>query len=245
MIFTVLFVIVMLYISKVLAKKRKEEIEAFVARHQFKLYPQQESGCGFQFGGSFRSQYVGGSVIAGELATQFKDFKPFGVGHSRLISNAIIGEVPFGTFYSFDYNYTVGSGKNSHRYSYGIAAFRVPFAFKCLNMRPEGFGDKILGTLGFEDIEFESDEFNREYHIDCEVEKFAFDIIHPEMMCYLMALPKLNWQIAGPYIVLIQPSFWKPDALEELIPTVGKFIDLIPDYVRQDIGFAPTWTSAL
>jgi hypothetical protein len=60
-----------------------------------------------------------------------------------------------------------------------------------------------------------------------------------------MTLPELDWQFCGPYMVLIQVGYWKVDALEELPATVRNFLELIPDYVKQDISFKPSWTSAL
>ena len=47
--------------------------------------------------------------------------------------------------------------------------------------------DKIAGALGFHDINFESSEFSRKFHIKCADKKFAYDVIHPRMMEFLLA----------------------------------------------------------
>ena len=139
-------------------------------------------------------------------------------GHSRMVMNAISGSVSFGTFYTFDYRFVTGSGKSRTEHRYGIVAFRVPLNFLKLDMRSEGFFDKIGNTLGVRDIQFESDEFNREYHIHCPSDKFAFDILNPEMIQYLLSLPKLHWQLMGPYIVLVNQGYWPVATLNHVIP---------------------------
>jgi hypothetical protein len=232
-------------------KKRQTELLDFAMRRGFVLHPNEESGCGsflsgYSTGGSIlgSNDFVAGGQVAGRLGSMFQGFSPFGVGHSRLIYNAMTGELPWGTFYGFDYRYVTGGGKNRHEHRYGIVAFRVPLNFVKLGIRPEGFMDALGGALGLRDIQFESDEFNREYHVRSENDRFAFDILHPAMMEFLLSLQRLNWQFMGPYIVLIEDGNWPVPMLDSLIATVERFVQLIPDYVRQDIGFHPQWTTS-
>ncbi len=232
-------------------KKRQAELLDFATRRGFVLHPNEASGCGsfmsgYSTGGSIlgNNDFVAGGQVAARLASMFQAFSPFGVGHSKLISNVITGELPWGSLYTFDYRYVTGGGKSRAEHHYGIVAFRVPLNFVKLNIRSEGFMDALGGALGIRDIQFESDEFNREYYVKCENDRFAFDILHPSMMEYLLSLQKLNWQLMGPYIVLIQSGNWPVAMLDSLIATTERFVQLIPDYVRQDIGFQPQWTSS-
>lgn len=232
-------------------KKREADLAAFAARNGFTMYPNEEPGCG-----SFMSNYstgsslfgsndmVAGGQISGRLGTMFGLFSPFGAGHSRMIYNVVAGELPWSTFYTYDYRYVTGSGKSRQVHEHGIVAFRVPLSFTKLSIRSEGFLDKIGGALGLRDIQFESDEFNREYHVSCDDDRFAFDILHPSMMQFFLSLPRLSWQMMGPYIVLVNNGDWPVGSLPGIIETAEQFVQLIPDYVRQDIGFQPNWTSS-
>jgi hypothetical protein len=228
-------------------KKREQDLAEYADRRGFVMYPAEERGFGsFLPGYSFfgNGDHVGGGQAAGRLGEMFFGFSPFGSGHSRAISNVITGELPWGTFYTFDYRYVTGAGKSRHEHRYGIVAFRVPLNFVKLNMRPEGFMDALGGVFGVKDIQLESDEFNQEFHVSSGNDRFAFDILHPNMMEYLLSIDRLNWQLMGPYIVLICSGCWPIGRLDSLIATGERFLQLIPDYVRQDIGFQPQWTSS-
>jgi len=250
--FVIAIVVLVAVVQAQAKKKREQELADYAQRKGFTLYPNEEQGCGgfmtgFSSGGSVfgNSDFIGGGDVSAKLGAMFQGFSPFGKGYSRVISNAVIGGLPWGTFYTFDYRYVTGAGKSRQEHRCGIAAFRVPLNFVKLELRPEGFMDALGGVLGLRDIQFESDEFNREYHVTSANDRFAFDVLHPGMMEFLLSLPKLNWQLMGPYIVLTQNGYWSVEMLDSLVTAAERFVQLIPDYVRQDIGFDPHQTSLL
>jgi hypothetical protein len=221
-------------------KKRREQIGQFAQRHGFQMLAEEPAGC--LTGGLFGS---GRSGPGAQLIQMFEGFEPFGVGDSRLTDMVVLGGTADRTFYFFDYQYSTGSGKNRSTHHFGIAAVRVPCLFKRLSLRPEGFFDRFGAALGFKDIQFEMEEFNRRYHVQADDEKAAFDLVHPGMIDYLMSVPERHWQLLGNYMLVHRTGPYNAIELEEVMTDMGGFLDLIPEYVLQDIAFQAKWNSPL
>ena len=76
--------------------------------------------------------------------------------------------------------------KEVRRRQFTCAVLEVRGLWPHLRIRPEGRFDKVLGGLGLRDIEFESDEFNRYFHVTCDNNRFASDFVDPQMMDLLV-----------------------------------------------------------
>ena len=53
-------------------------------------------------------------------------------------------------------------------------------------LRREGLFDRMAGALGFDDIDFESVEFSRRFHVKSSDKRFAYDLIDAGMMQFLL-----------------------------------------------------------
>ena len=58
-----------------------------------------------------------------------------------------------------------------------------------LSVDPENFLDRFVGRLSGNDIDMESEEFNRAFTVSCPDRKFASDVLHPQLMEFLLAAP--------------------------------------------------------
>ncbi len=213
----------------------------FAAKHRLTVYEEVEETYSLNPLGD-GDQNVSGSVIAGDLCRMFSSFYPFYNGLSWDVTNAATGDLGFGEFYMFDLRMTT-SQHNQNVETYSVVAFRVPYFFPKIEISPNCAVVRAIEKVISHSVEFESEEFNRNYLVEADNPKFAYDLLHAQAMNYLLALPRLSWEINGPYIVLTQYMLFDFNTVSELIPTVQKFIELIPDYVRQDIGITPRWTS--
>jgi hypothetical protein len=166
------------------------------------------------------------------------EFYPFGRGQGQRCTNLLHGQRGELVWEIFDYKYTTGSGKNRQTHNYGIAAARVPMLFRHLQIRPEGWFDKIVAMVGIDDINFESEEFSRRYHVSCDVRKFAYDIIHPQMIEFLLGCPAMHWQIRHDVILIHKGGRFSAHDLERVVEMVEGFFTRIPQYVRQDVAHA-------
>lgn len=174
----------------------------------------------------------------GDVHRKYQIFDPLDAGHSRSSQNLIHGRRGELDWEMFDYRYVTGSGKNRTTHRYGIAAARIPLALPPLTIRPENFLDRIAAAVGFDDIDFESDEFSRAYHVKCSNRKLAYDIIHPQMIEFLMGITRIEWQFAGNMVLLHRSGKYEPDELIHVMNLVGAFMERVPEFVRQDIGLS-------
>ena len=219
------------------AQKRRDDLAAFAQRHGFQAFVARDSGW-------LRAGF--------ELLDMFQDFTPFGTGERPRAFNAVVGGTAEKTFYFFDYEYvttsttTDGDGNTSTStttHSFGVAAVRVPLAFRQLEIRHEGLFDKIGGALGFKDIQFEMDEFNRRFHVKSPDQKFAYDVVHPGMIEFLMRAPARFWQLGETFLLIHKQGAYPVEEFDGVMQDMESFLGLIPEYVRQDIGFQPNWST--
>ena len=64
-----------------------------------------------------------------------------------------------------------------------------------LSVDPENFLERFVGRLTGNDIDLESEEFNRAFTVGCPDRKFASDVLHPQMMEFLLAAPAGRLQV--------------------------------------------------
>jgi len=161
----------------------------------------------------------------------------FGRGHSRVAFNTITGvrrlaghDVPV---VMGDYRYVTGHGKHRkvHRLSYAI--FRIPWlGTPKLVVRKEHMGDRLVGALGFDDIDFESEAFSRAFFVKSPDKRFAYDVIHPRMMEYLMRVRPPNLEIVGDACLLREGwGYWSPDRFRKMPTWFENFLELWPEHL--------------
>lgn len=124
-------------------------------------------------------------------------FSLFQIGHSKKVLHTLEGLKDGQRWIVFDYRYTTGSGKHQQTHQRTGVLVDLPFRASRLKIRPEHFGDTIAAALGFDDIDMESDAFNRKYHVSAEVKRFAYEICNPRMMEYLIAAEGHCWEMQG------------------------------------------------
>jgi len=165
----------------------------------------------------------------------------FRKGKSRKTSNTIWGVMAVGPFpievQMGDYRYDTGSGRSreTHRISYAL--FRLPFfGTPDLLIRKEGLGDKILGGLGFDDIDFESEAFSRRFWVKSEDKRYAYDVIHPRMMEFLLNGPTPQIEIVNDACLILEGSRrWDPRAFRGATVWFSDFLTLWPEHLLEDL----------
>jgi hypothetical protein len=116
---------------------------------------------------------------------------PFGQGHSRDAEHVLRGGHRGRQIMAFEYSYkeTQGSGKDQRTvtYNYTVVALSLPADKPTLQVGREGLGRKLLGLVGVRDLQLESEQFNEAFHIKTDNDRFAYDILHPRMMEWMLA----------------------------------------------------------
>lgn len=206
------------YLGHLAQEKRREEMRVLA----------RQLGC------TFRAEDAAG-------ARELEPFELFARGHSQRAYNTLSGRVSVGDdSYAvrggdFLYKVTSGSGKHrrthTHRFSYWIVHLTWPHC-PPLSIRPENVFDKIAGALGFDDIDFESEEFSRRFHVKSSDKKFAYDLIEPRMMEFL--LPRLTTGLAlehGKLLLSDGSSTWTSAEFTRQLAFANEFLKRWPDHL--------------
>ncbi|HWP39327.1 MAG TPA: hypothetical protein VNL70_00280 [Tepidisphaeraceae bacterium] len=203
-------------------------IAAIIGRYTHRKRQQQMSELASSLGFAFDPEPL-------DVQARYVGFWPMDVGRSHSSFNLISGVTDRPTSIQweiFDHRYTTGSGKNRRTHHMTIVAATVgQFSFPRLTMRPEGIFDKLAAMVGYDDIDFPSDEFSSRYHVKCEDRRFAYDLLTPRVIEYLLASPPRHWQLAGPRIVLVSSGRASADDIRQAMSLIEGFIQRIPQHV--------------
>lgn len=176
---------------------------------------------------------------------QYAHFEIFRRGHSRAAFNTMEGELEIdGRSYparagDFRYRVTSSTGKSTTTTTYRFSYLIVHLPFRNvpdLLIRPEGLFDKLAGVFGFDDIDFESEEFSRRFHVKSPDKRFAYDVIHARVMEFLLRRPGPAIDIEQQRCCLSDGSRrWSPEEFVARIAFLRDFFDLWPEHVTAEL----------
>lgn len=164
---------------------------------------------------------------------RFEEFSCLQQGSSRYADNVISGNWGDRAILAFDYHYTTGSGKNRHSHSFSAVILESEIELKDLMIRQETFGDKIGAFFGFDDIDFESAQFSKEFCVRASDRKWAYDVIHARTMELLLASPRFSIQMAPRRVMAWRTSRLEPEELGQAAELVAGILDGMPEYLLQ------------
>jgi hypothetical protein len=197
------------------------------------------------------------AALAAELGFQFdpaKDtrhddeyahFEIFRQGHSRSAMNTLRGQVEVEgracpvKMGDFRYSKTESDGKSTrtvtYRFSYVI--WHTPFASAPdVLIRREHVLDKLASAFGFDDIDFESAEFSRKFCVKSPDKRFAYDLITPAMMEFLLASdpPTIDME-HGRVCIVDGTRRWKPEEFKRRLHWLRQFMTHWPEHVTRSL----------
>ncbi len=170
-----------------------------------------------------------------ERPDRYNHFTPFGKGHTRYAFNILSGEQGGAPFEVFDYHYAVtthtGKSSSTSHYYHKVCTLRMPIRAPGLSIQKEHIGHKLMGAVGAEDINFESDEFSRKYWVKCDDRRFAYDVIHSRMMEFLLHNPGWHWQWQGDALLVHQKGKLRPAKAKKMLKVADGFRGLLPRHL--------------
>ncbi|HUW56650.1 MAG TPA: hypothetical protein VMZ92_08450 [Planctomycetota bacterium] len=167
----------------------------------------------------------------------------FSRGHSQRAKNVVHGTYRGRDMIAFDFKYTTthtstdSKGRTTtHNVDHHFSACVHPLEcrFPRLAIRPEGFFDKVADFFGFDDIDFESDEFSRKFRVTSDNRKFAYDVCHVRTMEWLLATRGWHMEMVGGYWVLTTDRRWSAEEFHSGLSFTWKFFEMIPDFVWRE-----------
>jgi hypothetical protein len=175
----------------------------------------------------------------------FGSTSPFGQGHSRHADNVLQGQHDGRTAVAFDYRYnttetsTDAQGHTTSRevaHPFSITALDAGAAFPALSVTPEGFFGRLAGRITGNDIELESEDFNRAFTVHCPDRKFASDVLHPRTMEFLLAHPDAQFCFEGKWVLSAHPGRHSIEQLDQRLAVLDTLLDQVPDFVWREAG---------
>ncbi len=142
-----------------------------------------------------------------------------------------------------DYRYTTGSGKNARTHKLSYAIFHLPWVgTPDLLIRREHIGDKLKSGLGFDDINFESEEFSRRFWVKSSDRKYAYDVLHPRMMQLLLDGNERHVEIVrDACLVLDGNRRWPPERFAGCVAWFDDFFGLWPEHLTSRLATREPW----
>jgi hypothetical protein len=167
------------------------------------------------------------------------DGPPFGVGHGRSATNAVYGQHDGREFVSFDYEYktTNGSGKDRRTTTHtcSVVALSMGVSLPSLRVDPENFLERVVGRVTNSDIELELEDFNRAFTVSCPDRKFASDVLHPQMMEFLLQHRDVGWRFERDSMLMVSGTRRSVAEIDATLALMDQISDKIPDFVWRQV----------
>ncbi|MCB0825451.1 MAG: DUF3137 domain-containing protein [Armatimonadetes bacterium] len=160
----------------------------------------------------------------------------FNRGSSRRVRYEFRRGTEHGELIIFEYQFTTGSGKNRSTHTFSVAILDSRLAIPRVEIHPQTFLHVMGKGLGMQDIELESDEFNRAFVVKASEERFAFDFLTPEMMEWCLRQRFLSMEVVYGDFIIYQAGQLSLDFVGESERHLNGVLERIPGYVRQDFG---------
>lgn len=179
-----------------------------------------------------------------DIANRYTKLSPLAQGHNRSAYNVLHGRHGEHPVKAFDFVYhttetsTDSQGRTSTRevsHYFSAVILEIGAALPSLYIRPENFFDKIAAAMGFDDIDFESAEFSRKFYVTSSDKKFAYDVIHPRMMEFLLEQPGWTLQLEGSNFLIYNGGMLQPSDFAAAIERAEAFLKQVPDFVWQRV----------
>lgn len=191
-------------------------------------------------------------ALAGSLGMQYSKGDPFDLVHMshrlfrkgdrQRIDTTVHGQIRGRHIALCDYVYTEitrdNQGNTSQRdYRFSLCVLDLAQSMPWIEISPESLGRRFLNVMGVgNDVQFESDEFNREFKVLAADRDFAFTLIDPGMIEWLLARARdCHIEMAGDRLVLATREMpW--EQMGTLAEVVMDFEDRIPPLATERYG---------
>jgi hypothetical protein len=189
-------------------------------------------------------------VVAGQMGLQFSAADPFGMlrlpfplfrrGDGRGIENVIWGERQGHEVWGFDYWYYEESSDSKGRRSRSTSRFNcslteLPARAPHTSVGPESLFTRLADLVGFRDIDFESEEFNRAMQVKSQDQRFATYLIDARMMEWLLETRGWTFELFDRYLLCVRKRL-RPEEVPTIIEAVLAFRERIPNVVFETYG---------
>jgi len=205
------------------AARRRAELSAWAARHGWHWSAGRDS--------SFDNRYAFFSCLT--------------KGDNRFAENIIEGVDRDRPFRAFDYHYETHSTdskgrRQTHHHHFSAVILTTDGPLKPLSIREETWLDKVGEFFGLDDIDFESAEFSRAFHVKSPDRRWAFDVLNQRTMEFLLAAPRFAIEFGGVFAIVYRDRRFSVGDFEAALGVAAGLLECIPRAVLEELkGTSP------
>jgi hypothetical protein len=172
------------------------------------------------------------------------DFHLFRMGDGRGCENVLWGKWQDLPVREADYWYYTetsdGKGHRSRTYHhFSVALAEMGCTLPDVTMEREDVSSWVAGHLGFHDIEFESERFNRMFKVKAQDREFAYQLLDARMINWMQSTGgDFGFEVNGPSL-LVWSDRRRPTELIPLLGCAKMFCEHIPRLVWTEFGTTP------
>jgi hypothetical protein len=199
------------------ARKRREDLALWAVQHGFEYSQQDPHGL------------VG------------LDFHLFGLGDGRGCENVLTGTWEGLPVHLADYWYyeddNDSRGRSSRSYQlFSVMLTKVGADLPHVRIGQENVLSRLFDKLGFDDVQFESEQFNRRFRVHADDRRFAYQLVDARMMDWLLTPGSPHcYEVNGQW-VLVHGKRLPPEQLTSLLQAGKGFVEQVPRLVWEDYG---------
>lgn len=169
------------------------------------------------------------------------DFHLFTLGDGRGCENVLTGTweglpVRLADYWYYDDDHDSQGGSSRSYSHFSIMVTTVDAALPHVRIERENVLSRLFDKLGFDDVQFESEQFNRRFRVHADDRQFAYKLVDARMMEWLLATAGGHcYEVNGQW-VLVHCGRVPPAQLTTLLHAGKGFIEKVPRLVWADYG---------
>ena len=167
-----------------------------------------------------------------ELIHRISNFRLCKVGRAKRVRNVLSGDAGDVAISIFDYQYTIGSGKNTRTSRQTVILLEsANINAPDFSMRAQGFFDKFGKVLGFQDIDFETHPtFSKMFVLQGPEETLVRNFFSPELLEFFETMPNSSVEgQQGKIIIYRQNKLAAPEELKTKLASAYEIYGRIVD----------------
>ncbi|WP_067537849.1 hypothetical protein [Nocardia crassostreae] len=132
-----------------------------------------------------------------------------------------------------EYRYTTKNDKSTVVHHWQFVALAMPAPRPWLSVSRDT-GSGLFSRRGRKGLLLESQEFNERFRIDTGSERFAYDVLNPRTMEWLLADIRANtvgFRFEGQWAITVRAGRLRPEEVLFYADFLNDVIGLVPDFV--------------
>ena len=169
------------------------------------------------------------------------DFQLFHQGDGRGCENVLTGTweglpIRLADYWYYEESHNSNGGSSRSYEQFSVMLTTIDAALPHVRIGHENALSRLFDKLGFDDIQFESEQFNRRFRVQADDRQFAYKLLDARMMDWLLTTGGGHcYEVNGQW-VLAYCKRLPPEQLTALLHAGKGFIEQVPRLVWADYG---------